>query len=416
MKITNIHAQEVLDSRGNPTVECEVTLENGIKASAIVPSGASTGSHEVLELRDGDEKRYLGKGVLKAIENVNTKISEIVVGMDVEKQEDIDLAMIGLDGTPNKENLGANAILSVSMACTRAAAVSMNIPLYEYIAKMFGNSTDEYEMPVPMINVLNGGKHAVKSSDIQEYMFMPVGAENIQQAVEWGAECFHCLGKILKDMGYSTTVGDEGGYAPSLGSNEKPLELMVEAIKKAGLKPGKDIALGIDAAATEFFNNGKYELKAEGKILSREELCDMYAQWVKKYPLVSIEDGFAEDDWDGFKLLEGKLGEDIMNIGDDLYVTNIERLNKGIEMEATNSILIKLNQIGTVSETVNVIKKTEEVGMKCVVSHRSGETEDTFIADFVVGAGTGFIKTGSMSRSERIAKYNRLMRIERELE
>lgn len=415
MKIAKISAQEVLDSRGNPTVECDLTLENGMEVSSIVPSGASTGIHEALELRDGDEKRYGGKGVLKAEGNVNTKIAEKIVGMDVENQRDIDNAMIELDGTPNKGNLGANAILSVSMACVKAAAMSKGLPLYKYIGELFGNS--DYKLPVPMVNVLNGGKHAIKSSDVQEYMFMPVGAENVQQAVQWSAECFHNLGKILKELGFATSVGDEGGYAPSLGSNEKPLELMVEAIKKSGLESGKDMCLGIDAAASGFYNSetDKYDLASEGKTLTREELCDMYASWVEKYPLILIEDGFAEDDWDGFKLLEEKLGDKVMNVGDDLYVTNVERLKKGIEMKACNSILIKLNQIGSVSETIDTIKMANDAGMHSIVSHRSGETEDTFIADFVVGAGTGYIKTGSMSRSERIAKYNRLMRIEREL-
>lgn len=415
MKISKIHAQEVLDSRGNPTVECAVELENGISASSIVPSGASTGTYEALELRDGDVSRYLGKGVLKAVENVNTKIFEKIVGMEVENQKDIDEAMIALDGTTNKASLGANAILSVSMACVRACALSKNIPLYQYIAELFGNDTKDYKMPIPMINVLNGGKHAIKSSDIQEYMFMPVGATTIQQAVQWGAECFHNLGKILKEMGFATSVGDEGGYAPSLGSNEKPLELMVEAIKKSNLRPGVDVSLGIDSASSEFYVNGKYELVSENKSLTSDELCNMYASWTEKYPLISIEDGFAEDDWNGFKLLEDRLGKKIMNIGDDLYVTNVARLEKGISMKASNSVLIKLNQIGTVTETINAIKMAKEAGMNSIVSHRSGETEDTFIADLVVGAGTGYIKTGSMSRSERIAKYNRLMRIEREL-
>ncbi|MDD3474755.1 MAG: phosphopyruvate hydratase [Candidatus Dojkabacteria bacterium] len=415
MKITNIQAQEVLDSRGNPTVECTVTLENGVSASAIVPSGASTGTHEAVELRDGDEKRYLGKGVLKAVDNVNTKIAEVVVGMDVENQKEIDQAMISLDGTENKSELGANAILSVSMACVRAAATYKEIPLYEYVAQLFGNDTNVYEMPVPMINILNGGRHANGSSDIQEYMIMPIGASNLQEAVQWGSEVFHNLGKILKEMGYPTTVGDEGGYAPNLNSNEKPLELIVEAIKKSGFKPGEDIAIAIDAAASEFYKDGKYELKIEGGELSKEQLLDIYIEWVDKYPLISIEDGFAEDDWDGFKLLEDKLGERIINVGDDLFVTNIKRLERGIEMECANAILIKLNQIGTVSETIEVIKKAEENGFHSIISHRSGETEDTFIADFAVGSGVGFIKTGSMSRSERVAKYNRLMRIEREL-
>jgi enolase len=416
MKITDIHAQEVLDSRGNPTVECTITLENGITASSIVPSGASTGTHEAVELRDQDMDRYLGKGVLKAVENVNEDIAEIVRGMDVENQEEIDQAMIALDGTDNKSKLGANAILSVSMACTKAAALSQDIPLYEYIAKLFDNPTDVYEMPVPMINVLNGGKHARGAADIQEYMLMPIGASNVQEAIRWGSEVFHHLGKILENLGYSTTVGDEGGYAPTLVSNEEPLKLMVQAIEKAGLKPNEDVALAIDAAASEFYKDGKYHLKAEEKILDREQLVNIYANWVHKYPLISIEDGFSEDDWEGFKLLEEKLGEKVMNVGDDLFVTNIERLNMGIEKECANAILIKLNQIGTVSETIEVIKMAESVGFNSIISHRSGETEDTFIADFAVGSAVGFIKTGSMSRTERVAKYNRLMKIERELE
>ncbi|MDD2269963.1 MAG: phosphopyruvate hydratase [Candidatus Dojkabacteria bacterium] len=416
MTISKITAQEILDSRGNPTIECTVTLENGMSASAMVPSGASTGTHEAVELRDGAEKRYLGKGVLKAIENLNTQISDLIVGMEVEDQKEIDQAMIALDGTDNKSNLGANAILSVSMACTKAAALSQGLELYEYIAKLFDNSTDEYELPVPMINVLNGGRHAPGASDIQEYMVMPVGAPNEQEAIRWGSEIFHYLGQILNDMGYPTTVGDEGGYAPALDSNEKSLELIVKAIEKAGLKPGEDVTLAIDAAATEFYRNGEYQLKADGKTLNAVQLVELYSEWIGKYPLVSIEDGFSEDDWEGFKMLEEKLGEEILNVGDDLFVTNIGRLEKGIEMECANAILIKLNQIGTVSETIEVIKRAEEVGFNSIISHRSGETEDTFIADFAVGSGVGFIKTGSMSRSERVAKYNRLMKIERELE
>jgi enolase len=301
------------------------------------------------------------------------------------------------------------------MACTKSAALSQNLPLYEYISKLFDNPTDVYEMPVPMINVLNGGKHAEGASDIQEYMLMPIGAENVQEGIRWGSEIFHHLGKILKELDYPTTVGDEGGYAPRLGSNEKPLELMVEAIKRANLKPGEDVALAIDAAANEFYDNDTYILKAEGKSLDREQLVNIYSNWVHNYPLISIEDGFAEDDWEGFKLLEEKLPDNVMNVGDDLFVTNIKRLEKGVEMECASAILVKLNQIGTVSETIDVIKRAEEVGMNCIISHRSGETEDTFIADFAVGSGVGFIKTGSMSRSERVAKYNRLLRIEREL-
>jgi enolase len=415
MKITNIQAQELLDSRGNPTVECTVMLENGISASAMVPSGASTGKYEALELRDGEENRYLGKGVLKAVENVNRKIAQVVIGMDVENQTEVDQAMIALDGTENKSELGANAILSVSMACTRAAALSKDIPLYEYIANLFSNPTDVYEMPVPMINMIEGGKHADSGLDIQEYMIMPIGATNIQQAIRWGSEVFHHLGDILKHMDYPTAVGYEGGYAPKLESNEKPFELIVQAIKEAGLKPGEDVSLAIDAAASEFYNNGTYELKIDGKKLDPQQLVNIYANWIHNFPIISIEDGLAEDDWEGFKMLENKLPDNVMNVGDDLFVTNINRLEKGIEMECASAILVKLNQIGTVSETINVIKRAEEVGFNSIISHRSGETEDTFIADFAVGSGVGFIKTGSMSRSERVVKYNRLMRIEREL-
>jgi enolase len=415
MKITNIQAQELLDSRGNPTVESTITLQNGISASAMVPSGSSTGKYEAVELRDGDKSRYLGKGVLKAVENVNTKIAQVIVGIDVENQEEIDQAMIALDGTENKSQLGANAILSVSMATVKAAALFQNIPLYEYIARLFGNSTDVYEMPVPMINILNGGKHAFNSLDIQEYMIVPVGAENFREAVRWGSEVFHYLGDILKEMNYPTTVGDEGGYAPNLESNEQPFELIIQAIEKTGLTPGEDIALAIDAAASEFYKDGKYELSSENRVLESEQLVNMYTDWVHKYPIISIEDGLAEDDWNGFKMLENKLSDNVMNVGDDLFATNIERLQKGIETECVSAILVKLNQIGTVSETINVIKRAEEVGFNSIVSHRSGETEDTFIADFAVGSAVGFIKTGSMSRSERVAKYNRLMKIEREL-
>jgi enolase len=415
MKITNISAQELLDSRGNPTVECTVSLQDGTTASAMVPSGASTGTYEAVELRDGDKERYLGKGVLRAVENINTKIAEVIVGMEVEDQTEIDQAMVALDGTENKSELGANAILAVSMACTKAAALSQKKPLYEYIAELFENPNDVFELPVPMINVLNGGKHAPGASDIQEYMIMPIGASSIEEAIRWGSEVFHTLGKLLKEKGHRTLVGDEGGYAPKLGSNEEPLKLIVEAIEKAGLKPGQDIGLAIDAAANEFYIDGKYELKADEKTLEREQLVNIYANWAHKYPLISIEDGFAEGDWEGFKMLEDKLSEEVMNVGDDLFVTNVHRLEKGIEMECANAILIKLNQIGTVSETVAVIKRAEEVGFNSIISHRSGETEDTFIADFAVGSAVGFIKTGSMSRSERVAKYNRLIKIEREL-
>jgi enolase len=415
MQIKQIQAQEILDSRGNPTVETKITLDNGISASAAVPSGASTGTHEALELRDGDENRYLGKGVLKAVANVNNVIAPELIGMDVTNQKALDEKMIELDGTSHKTKLGANAILSVSMAAAKAAAQVKEMPLYAYISTLFDKKPETYTIPLPMMNVLNGGKHALGSADMQEFMIMPVGAPNFQEALRWGSEIFHVLGKILKEQGQQTTVGDEGGYAPRLDSNEAPLQLIVEAIKKAGYEPGKDVAIAMDPAASEFYKDGKYNLAIEGKKLTSEELVDRYTEWVEKYPIVSIEDGHAEDDWQGFKLMVEKLGDKIQIVGDDLFVTNPERLKKGIEEKAANSILIKLNQIGTVTETVQTVQIAYDAGMTAVVSHRSGETEDTFIADFVVGAGTGQIKSGSASRSERIAKYNQLMRIEREL-
>jgi enolase len=415
MQIRQIQAQEILDSRGNPTVETKITLDNGISASAAVPSGASTGTHEALELRDGDENRYLGKGVLKAVANVNNVIAPELIGMDVTDQKALDEKMIELDGTSHKTKLGANAILSVSMAAAKAAAQVKEMPLYAYISTLFGKKPETYTIPLPMMNVLNGGKHALGSADMQEFMIMPIGAPNFQEALRWGSEIFHILGKILKEQGQQTTVGDEGGYAPRLDSNEAPLQLIVEAIKKAGYEPGKDVAIAMDPAASEFYKDGKYNLAIEGKKLTSEELVDRYTEWVEKYPIVSIEDGHAEDDWQGFKLMVEKLGDKIQIVGDDLFVTNPERLKKGIEEKAANSILIKLNQIGTVTETVQTVQIAYDAGMTAVVSHRSGETEDTFIADFVVGAGTGQIKSGSASRSERIAKYNQLMRIEREL-
>jgi len=415
MKIKSIVAQEILDSRGNPTVEAELILENGISARAAVPSGASTGTHETLELRDEDESRYLGKGVLKAVANVNKIIAPALVGMDIFDQRALDEKMLELDGTELKSKLGANAILSVSMAATRAAALTKKIPLYEYIATLFGHDTSSYKIATPMMNVLNGGKHAIGSSDMQEYMIMPVGAPNFQEALRWGAEVFHNLGKILKSRGQQTTVGDEGGYAPKLTSNEEPLQLIVEAIKKAGYTPGKDVAIAMDPAASEFYHDGLYHLDVEGKKLTSEELVNRYVEWVEKYPIVSIEDGHAEDDWDGFKMMIEKLGNKIQIVGDDLFVTNPKRLERGIKEKAANSVLIKLNQIGTVTETIDCIQMAYKAGMTAVVSHRSGETEDAYIADFVVGAATGQIKSGSASRSERIAKYNQLMRIEREL-
>lgn len=415
MEIAQIFAQEILDSRGNPTVEVEVTLENGQIARSSVPSGASTGSHEALELRDGDKKRYHGAGVLMAVDNVNTAIAPELLGRDVTDQAGIDAAMLELDGTPTKSKLGANAILAVSMATVKAAALSLEIPLYQYVARLFGNSEEQFTLPIPMMNVLNGGRHAIGSTDMQEYMIMPVGAPTIAEAVRWGAETFHELGKILKEKGFQTTVGDEGGFAPSLKRNDEPFELMLEAITRAGYEPGKHIAIAQDPASTEFFADGMYNLKTENRKLTSQEMIDLYASWVEKYPIISIEDGLAEDDWEGATSMMAKLGSKIQLVGDDLYVTNVERLQKGIELKAGNSILIKVNQIGSITETIAAINLAKKHNMTAVVSHRSGETEDAFIADFVVGAGTGQIKTGSLSRSERVGKYNQLMRIEREL-
>ncbi len=415
MEIAHIFAGEILDSRGNPTVEVEVTLENGQTARSSVPSGASTGSHEALELRDGDVSRYHGAGVLKAVDNVNTIIAPELLGRDVTDQAGIDARMIEMDGTPTKSVLGANAILAVSMATVKAAALSFEIPLYQYVARLFGNSEDQFTLPIPMMNVLNGGRHAVGSTDMQEYMIVPIGAPSIAEAVRWGAETFHELGKILKTKGFQTTVGDEGGFAPSFKRNEEPFELMLEAISRAGYTPGSQIAIAQDPAATEFFADGMYNLKTEDKKLTSQEMIDLYATWVEKYPIVSIEDGLAEDDWGGASEMMAKLGSRIQLVGDDLYVTNVERLQRGIDQKAGNSILIKVNQIGSITETIAAINLAKQHGMTAIVSHRSGETEDAFIADFVVGAGTGQIKTGSLSRSERVGKYNQLMRIEREL-
>ncbi len=427
MKITHIKAQEILDSRGNPTVEAHVTVEGDVTTKAAVPSGASTGSHEALELRDGDDKRYLGKGVQKAVANVNNLIEPELIGMDVTNQAAIDQKMLSLDGTKLKKELGANAILAVSMAVTRAGAQAKNLPLYAYINTLFNaevesnsdtelnSDTNQFLMPVPMMNVLNGGEHAVGGVDMQEYMIMPVGAPNIQEAIRWGSEIFHVLGKILKEQGYQTTVGDEGGYAPKLDSNEAPLKLIMQAIKQAGYQPGAEISIAMDPAASEFYQGGRYHLAIEDKQLTAEELIAKYQRWNENYPIISIEDGLAEDDWDGFKLMTDKMGDKMQIVGDDLLVTNHDRLKKAIKEEACNSILIKLNQIGSVTETINTIKLAKEAEFTAIVSHRSGETEDTFIADFVVGAQTGQIKTGSLSRSERVAKYNQLMRIERKL-
>ncbi|MEI6039850.1 MAG: phosphopyruvate hydratase [Candidatus Berkelbacteria bacterium] len=413
-KITDLIGREILDSRGNPTVEVDLELDDKFFGRASVPSGASTGSHEAVELRDGDKNRYNGKGVLKAVENINTIIADKIIGQEITNQAELDELLIKLDGTKNKEKLGANAILGVSLAFAKAQAQIQDLTLDEYFAEI-SDSKSPTILPVPMMNILNGGAHAENSTDLQEFMIMPVGAPSFHEALRYGAEVFHALKKILAEKGLNTSVGDEGGFAPSLANNEAALEIIIEAIKKAGYEPGKDIFIAIDAAATELFKDGKYELKTENKNLTSAEMVDLYEAWVNKYPIISIEDGLAEDDWDGYKLMTEKLGKKVQIVGDDLFVTNIERLEKGIKEKVTNSILIKLNQIGTVTETIKAIKMADEAGYTAVVSHRSGETEDTTIADFVVGLGTGQIKTGSLCRSERIAKYNQLLRIEEEL-
>ena len=412
--IIDVYAREVLDSRGNPTVEVEVTTESGAFGRAIVPSGASTGEREALEMRDGDKSRFLGKGVTKAVANVNDIIADAVLGMDVTDQNGIDRLMIDLDGTKDKSKLGANAILGVSMACARAAADYYDMPLYKY----FGGLNAKV-LPVPMMNVLNGGSHADSTVDFQEFMIMPVGATSIKEAIRMCAETFHNLRKVLKGKGYNTNVGDEGGFAPSCREgNEEPLELIVEAITAAGYVPGKDISIAMDVAASEFYNaeTGNYDLAKSGRgTKTTEELIDMYAEWVEKYPIVSIEDGLGERDWDGWKKLTDRLGDKIQLVGDDLFVTNPAILKEGIEKGVANSILIKVNQIGTLTETLDAIEMAKKAGYTCVVSHRSGETEDTTIADLAVGLNAGQIKTGSMSRTDRICKYNQLMRIEDEL-
>ena len=410
-EIINIHAREILDSRGNPTVETEVTLLSGIFGRAAVPSGASTGKHEMLELRDGDKKRYLGKGVVKAINNVLHKIGPELIGMDCLNQRDIDYVMIGLDGTDNKGKLGANAILSVSMACAKAGAAALELPLYRYIGGIMAR-----DIPVPMMNILNGGQHADNNVDIQEFMIMPVGAPTFKEGLRISAEVFQTLRSVLKGKGYNTAVGDEGGFAPNLKSNEEALSLITTAIEKAGYKPGKDLAIALDSAASSFFSNGKYILSAEKKPRkTSEEMVKFYQDLVKKYPIVSIEDGLAENDWEGWKGLTEALGSKIQIVGDDIFVTNKKLLEKGISQGIANSILIKLNQIGTLTETLETIQAAKEAGYTTVVSHRSGETEDTYMADVAVAANCGQIKSGSLSRSERLAKYNQLLRIEEEL-
>ena len=406
-----IQAREILDSRGNPTVEAEVFLRDGSFGRAAVPSGASTGEHEAVELRDGDKKRYLGKGVLQAVENVNTVLARELGGQEANDQAGIDDHMIRLDGTPNKGGLGANAILAVSMAVCRAAAQSARMPLYRYLGGLQARI-----LPVPMMNVLNGGVHADNTVDFQEFMIMPVGAENFAQALRMGAETFHTLKKVLKERGYNTSVGDEGGFAPSLKSNVEAVEILLHAIEAAGYSAGHDICLALDPASSEMYQDGKYVFfKSDKSQKSSDDMIKIYEDWVRQYPIISIEDGLAQDDWEGWKAMTEALGDKIQIVGDDVFVTNTERLQRGIEEGTANSILIKLNQIGTVTETIRCIELARRHGFTSVVSHRSGETEDAFIADFTVGLGTGQIKTGSASRSDRIAKYNQLLRIEEEL-
>ncbi|ACB33443.1 Phosphopyruvate hydratase [Leptothrix cholodnii SP-6] len=408
--IVDIVGREVLDSRGNPTVECDVLLESGVMGRAAVPSGASTGSREAIELRDGDKSRYLGKGVLNAVKNINTEISEAVLGLDAAEQSFLDKTLIDLDGTDNKGRLGANAMLAVSMAVARAAAEESGLPLYRYFGGM-----GAVQLPVPMMNVINGGAHANNSLDLQEMMIIPVGAPSFREAVRWGAEVFHALKKILHDKGISTAVGDEGGFAPSVESHEAAIQLILQAIDKAGYRAGEQIALGLDCAASEFYKDGKYHLEGEGLSLTAQEWTDMMAAWVDKYPIISIEDGMAEGDWDGWKLLTDRLGKNVQIVGDDLFVTNTKILKEGIEKGIANSILIKINQIGTLSETFAAIEMAKRAGYTAVISHRSGETEDSTIADIAVATNAGQIKTGSMSRSDRMAKYNQLLRIEEDL-
>jgi enolase len=410
MTIEDVMAREILDSRGNPTLEVEVLLMGGGRGVAAVPSGASTGTHEAIELRDGDKSRYGGKGVLTAINNVTKTIHEAVVGLDATDQVTLDAVMIGLDGTPNKGNLGANAILGVSLATAKAAANTLQQPLYRYLGGVSART-----LPVPMMNILNGGKHADNSTDMQEYLILPVGAPTFREALRMGAEVYQSLKKVLHDKKLNTNVGDEGGFAPSLSSNREALEVIIAAIESAGYKPGVDIVLGMDPAASEFYENGKYVLAREGRTLTSREMVDLYEQWVNEYPLISIEDGLAEDDWEGFALLRSRLGNRIQIMGDDIFVTNPDRLLRGIQEQSANSILVKLNQIGTLTETLEVIEMAKRASFTAVVSHRSGETTDTTIADLVVATNAGQIKTGAPARSERVSKYNRLLLIEDEL-
>jgi len=408
--ITNVLAREILDSRGNPTVEVEVYLADGTIGRAAVPSGASTGAHEAVELRDNDSERFLGKGVLKAVDNVNEIIAEEVIGLDATKQGEIDDVLIGIDGTENKGKLGANAILGVSLAVAKAAASSVGLPLYQYIG-----GVNAKELPVPMMNILNGGQHADNNVDIQEFMVMPIGAYSFQEALRMGAEVFHNLKKVLKNKGLNTAVGDEGGFAPNLKSNTEALDIILEAIEAAGYKAGEEICLALDVAATELYKDGKYVLEGEGITKTSEEMVDFYEELLDKYPIISIEDGLSEDDWNGWQLMTERLGKRVQLVGDDLFVTNTERLATGIEKGIANSILIKVNQIGTLTETLEAIQMAQKAGYTAVISHRSGETEDTTIADIAVATNAGQIKTGAPSRTDRVAKYNQLIRIEEEI-
>ena len=407
--ITAIHSRQILDSRGNPTLEAEVFCEDGSFGRAAVPSGASTGMHEASELRDGDQNVYLGRGVLTAVENVNTVIAEAVVGIEVTDQAEIDLAMIEADGSSNKSSLGANAILAVSLASAHAAAQASNLPLFQYLGGAGART-----LPVPMMNILNGGEHADNLIDFQEFMVMPVGAESFSEALRMGTEIFHNLKSLLKDKNYGTNVGDEGGFAPNIGSNEEALEIVLQSIKKAGYTPGKDVCIAIDAAMTELYdsNAGLYTLKSSGQSYTSDEMINFWSEWVDKYPIISIEDGLAEDDWKGWSKLNSLIGHRVQLVGDDLFVTNVNRVERGIKEKSANSVLIKVNQIGSLTETITTVHKAQKNGMTCVMSHRSGETEDTTIADLAVALNTGQIKTGSLSRSDRMAKYNQLIRIE----
>jgi enolase len=409
-EIKKVTAREILDSRGNPTVEVDVVLDSGVRGRAAVPSGASTGTREAVELRDGDKKRYLGKGVLKAVENVNKIISPELIGKNPNKQKEIDYLMIKLDGTDNKAKLGANAILGVSLAVAKAAAQDEGVSIYKYLG-----GKDAKRLPIPFLNILNGGKHADNNVDIQEFMIAPIGAPSFREALRYAAEVYHTLKGILKSKGLSTSVGDEGGFAPNLSRNEEAIEVIIAAIEKAGYKPGKDIAIVLDPAASEFYQEGKYLLKADNKSLSSEEMVDYYAGLVLKYPIISIEDGLAENDWEGWKILTRKLGEKIQLVGDDIFVTNPKILAEGIKQGIANAVLIKLNQIGTITETLETVNLAKKAGYACMFSHRSGETEDSFLADITVATNAGQLKTGAPARSERLAKYNQLLRIEEEL-